>query len=369
MEQQQVNTRRNSPEMQALRREIEEQSYTREGMMIAFPTCFPGVTIPITHDESRITALDMIPNGNIYGGTSGYQTHLFTASFYGIKGAVIDLGVVGDANQCVAVCCGKTNFAAFVNGTKGGRVIVVRNCRIDTDLIQEWSFNRPSFEDLGECVSGEPIVHAVSDPASGIVIGTTTNHVFKLDLNTKKIEVIGESPSGGRIARASNGGFVGRDSSTTLWHYNVSNKSFRRNAIKLPSAGAWNLPLMWARDNHSGVLYTADEEGKLYSFKEEGGFEGPFDKAMLTPVGAMSVTHDGRLFGFCGLELAKFFCFDPSTKKITPMGFAASIIEHRRYGYEFGDAVTGRDGEIIFGENDNGGHLWLYYPKIIAKNV
>jgi len=23
----------------------------------------------------------------------------------------------------------------------------------------------------------------------------------------------------------------------------------------------------------------------------------------------------------------------------------------------FGDAVTGRDGEIVFGENDNGGHV------------
>ena len=28
--------------------------------------------------------------------------------------------------------------------------------------------------------------------------------------------------------------------------------------------------------------------------------------------------------------------------------------------------VTGRDGEIIFGENDDLGHLWLYFPKIEA---
>ena len=37
----------------------------------------------------------------------------------------------------------------------------------------------------------------------------------------------------------------------------------------------------------------------------------------------------------------------------------------RRYGYVFGDAVTGRDGEIIFGENDDFGHVWLYFPKIL----
>lgn len=43
------------------------------------------------------------------------------------------------------------------------------------------------------------------------------------------------------------------------------------------------------------------------------------------------------------------------------------LFERRRYGYVFGDVVTGRDGEIIFGENDNGGHVWLYFPRIMPK--
>ncbi len=361
MEQQQERRRMNTPEMQAYRREVAEASFTKEGMMIAFPTCFPGVTIPIPLDESRITALDMIPSGSIYGGTSGYQTHLFSASFYGIKGAVVDLGVVNDANQCVAVCCGKSNFAAFVNGPGGGRAIVVANSRIANDLIQEWGFSQPSFNDLGECVTGEPVVHAVADPSLDIVIGTTSRHVFKLDLNTKKIEVLGESAAGGKIARASKGGFVGRDSSSSLWHYNPSSNSFRTGAIKLPQ-GKWNHSLSWARDNNSGVLYTADEDGRFFSFDEDNGFSSSMDKAMLAPVGPMAVSGDGRVYGFCGTVMSKLFCLDPKTKKVSPLGSAASIIEHRRYGYEFGDAVTGRDGEIYFGENDNGGHVWLYFP-------
>lgn len=361
MEQQQVRSRMNTPEMQAYRREVAEASFTKEGMMIAFPTCFPGVTIPITHDESRITALDMIPAGIIYGGTSGYQTHLFSASFYGIKGAVVDLGVVKDANQCVSVCCGKSNFAAFVNGPGGGRAIVVMNSRISNDLIQEWGFSQPSFNDLGECVAGEPVVHGVADPSLDIVVGTTSKHVFKLDLNNRKVEILGEAPAGGKIARTSKGGFIGRDSSSSLWHYNPSSSSFKRGAIKLPQ-GKWNHSLSWARDNNSGILYTADEDGRFFSFDEDNGFNGPMDKAMLTPVGPMAVSGDGRVFGFCGTVMSKLFCLDPKAKKVSPLGSAASIIEHRRYGYEFGDAVTGRDGEIYFGENDNGGHLWLYFP-------
>ncbi len=366
MEQQQQRNRMNTPEMRAYRREVEEASFTKEGMMIAFPTCFPGVTTPITHDESRITALDIIPNGTIYGGTSGYQAHLFAANFYGIRGAIFDLGVVNDANECVAVCCGKSNFAAFVNGPKGGRAIISRNSRIDTDLIEEWGFDRPQYEDLGECVAGEPVIHAAGDQESEIIVGTTSKHVFKLDLKSKKIDILGESPSGGQVARTSKGGFIGRDSNSGLWHYNPSSGSFRKGAIKLPQ-GKWNNNLSWARDNHSGMLYTADEDGRFFSYQEDKGFSAPMDKAMLTPVGSMAVSNDGRVFGFCGSVMSKLFCLDPSTGKVSALGSAASIIEHRRYGYEFGAAVTGRDGEIYFGENDNGGHMWMYFPRIMPS--
>jgi hypothetical protein len=78
----------------------------------------------------------------------------------------------------------------------------------------------------------------------------------------------------------------------------------------------------------------------------------------------MAVVPDGRLFGFCGDEMANLFCCDTVSGSVTNLGVAASILEQRRYGYKFGDAVAGPDGEIVFGEDDNSGHLWLYFPKI-----
>jgi hypothetical protein len=78
------------------------------------------------------------------------------------------------------------------------------------------------------------------------------------------------------------------------------------------------------------------------------------------------VTFDGRVFGFCGDELAKMFCYDPGRREVANLGVAMSVIERRRYGYTFGDAVTGREGEIVFGEDDDGGHVWLYFPRIQA---
>ncbi len=105
-------------------------------------------------------------------------------------------------------------------------------------------------------------------------------------------------------------------------------------------------------------------DGQLYSFDSSRGFSEPLGRAPLTPVGPAAVTLDGRIFGFCGSEIAKMFCYNPQTRQVSSLGVAVSVLERRRYGYVFGDAVTGRDGEIIFGENDNGGHLWLYFPRI-----
>jgi hypothetical protein len=82
----------------------------------------------------------------------------------------------------------------------------------------------------------------------------------------------------------------------------------------------------------------------------------------------MAVTPDGRLFGFCGEEISNLFCCDTTSGRVTNLGVAASVFEKRRYGYQFGDAVIGRDGEIVFGEDDNDGHLWLYFPKIYATS-
>ena len=82
----------------------------------------------------------------------------------------------------------------------------------------------------------------------------------------------------------------------------------------------------------------------------------------------MAVTHDGRVFGFCGAEMAKMFCYNPGRGQVTNLGVAVSVLERRRYGYVFGDAVTGRDGQIIFGEDDDLGHLWLYFPRIQARS-
>lgn len=378
MPQEKTKFDQNSEKARAYRREVAESTFVTEGTMVAFPTCFPGMTVPLPLDESHITALASTPEGSIYGGTSGFQTHLFAAEFHRLGGIVFDLGVVASANRCVAVCCGKGappaqgrgyaggghELVAFVNGSGGGRAISCRVQPMRQDLIQEWGFRRPPFEDLGECVKGEPVVHAVA-PSPDVMVGATANHVFTLNVESKKFETVGQAPAGGRLAVSSDGSAIGRDGEAHLWRFDPKTASFRSRAVALP-AGRWSADLTWAREPRNGVLYTVDGDGQIFSFTAGEGFSGPLARTPLTPVGPMAVTVDGRMFGFCGEGIAKMFCFDLKSHAIADLGVAVSVIQQRRYGYVFGDAVIGRDSEVVFGEDDNGGHVWLYYPRLLS---
>ncbi len=338
--------------------------------MVAFPTGFPGATVPILADESHITALDTTLQGFVYGGTSGKRSHIFVGMFHGVTGMIFDMKAVEGATHCPAVCCGKTKFLACVNGPSGGGRLLTSGLQPwPYDLIQEWGFERPAFDDLGECVAGEPIVHAVADASKDHVVGVTTHHLFSVDFGAPKIQVVAEVPGSGRLAVGSKGSILGPDGAGHLWRFDPQTRNLERAAFKLPD-GRWDkAPGVWARSGQTGLLYTADDDGQLFSFDEKRGFSPSLGKTLLAPVYCMAVTFDGRVFGSCGSGIAKMFCYDPGRREITNLGVAVSLFERRRYGYAFGDAVTGRDGEIVFGEDDDGGHLWLYFPRIQAAKV
>jgi hypothetical protein len=354
----------NSPEIKAYLNDLAHQ-FVREGTMVAFPTCLPGMTTPIPLDESRITALDINADGHIYGGTSGRQAHIFGAAFHHLTGIVLDAGTVPGCTSTAAICCGTSRVIAFVNGPQSGRAVALPYIRLAEDWIQEWGLRPPVLQALGECVPGEPVVHAIAVRSRNTIVGVTTNHLFTMDVETGQIKVVGEAPGRGQLAMGRAAVF-GQDDATRLWRFDVASARIHRADIHLPD-GDWSQPLRWARDRNSGQLFTADGAGELFSF-DENKFRS-LGRAHLSPVGPIAVTPDGRLFGFCGSEMANLFCCDTASGTVTNLGVAASVLEKRRYGYQFGDAVTGRDGELVFGEDDNDGHLWLYFPKITRAHT
>jgi hypothetical protein len=354
------------PGAQKLAESIVHGAVVTEGTMVAFPTCFPAVTIPVVADESRITALDITASGIVYAGTSGKASHLLVFMYHGITGVVFDMGVVEGADQCAAFCCGEKNYAAAVNGPAGGRLAVRHLQPLPFDLIQEWHMTRSPYKFVAP-VPGERILHAVTDARRKEVVGVTDKHLFTFDFETRKVAVVGEVPGAARLARGPDGAIFGRDGDDTLWRFDPRTRKLKRNAVRLPKGDWSGATLMWARDDTNGLLYLADTRGTLFSLDKKARFSRALAKLPLTPIGAMAVTRDGRLFANAGDGIARMSCYDPATRKARDLGVAVSIMERRRYGYCFGDAVVGRDGELVFGENDDLGHLWLYFPSILAR--
>jgi hypothetical protein len=344
--------------------EIVHGTFLMEGTMVAFPLCFPGTTIPIPPDESHITALTLGPDALVYGCTGGHQAHLIVGMFHGLTGMVYDLGAPTGATEGVAVGCSDKHVIAAFNGPRGGSLVRREVHGLPFDLIQEWGFSRPPLDELGGIADGERIIDGIMlDNDTFIVSGEL--HLAAVNVCSGAIAIICELSQPTRLARMANDCIVGI-AGNTLWRYTVAS-GYEPHAITLP-AGAWNgLSWRWAQDPSSSLLYLADDTGRLYSYNSTTGFSACLGQIPLTPVGPMAVTFDGRMFGSCGSELANLFCYDPTAGSLRNLGVAASVIERRRYGYAFGAAIVGRDGEIVFGEDDNLGHLWLYFPRIMKR--
>ncbi len=341
--------------------EIVHGTFLMEGTMVAFPTCFPGTTTAIPADESLFTALALGPDALVYGCTSGRQAHLVVGMFHGLTGIIYDLGTPAGMTEGIAVGCSDKFVVAAFNGPSGGCLVRREVHYLPFDLLQEWGFSRPDLDILPAVAGGEAITDAVMLDNNTFIVATR-GHLAAVALASGEATILAELSQPTRLARAADGSILGIGGQG-MWRYSPA-KGFEPAALALPT-GAWD-SYAWqrAQDPSTGLLYLTDSAGRLYSYDPTAGFSPLLATTPLTPIGTMAVTFDGRLFGACGEGIANLFCYDPADKTMRNLGVAASVIERRRYGYTFGAAIVGRDGEIVFGENDNLGHIWLYFPRL-----
>ncbi|NLV74760.1 MAG: hypothetical protein GXY52_08780 [Chloroflexi bacterium] len=340
--------------------EIVHGTFLMEGTMVAFPTCFPGVTTALPPDESLITALALGNDAIVYGVTSGHRAHLLAGMFHGLTGIIYDLGAPEGMTEGVAVGCTSKQVIAAFNGPSGG-CLVRRNLQgLPFDLLQEWGFERLALDILEPAAGGAAIVDGVlADDATFVV--ATAEKLAAVDVAAGTSRLVADLEQPTRLALAGDGAVLG-SSGKALWRYHPQT-GFEADAVVLPD-GNWE-ELVWQRSlpDAQGGNYLADGNGGLYRLSGSKLSER-LGQIPLTPVGAMATTYDGRLYGTCGEGIANLFVYQPADGTLRNLGVAASVIERRRYGYTFSCAVTGRDGEIVFGENDNAGHMWLYFPRI-----
>jgi len=336
-------------------------AFVREGLMVAMPLGFPGATTMIPADESRITALAINRDDHfetVWGGTSGRKAHLFFAWLRGVTGIIVDLGGDGESTETAGVVCTDYKVVAALNGPSGGRLMVRHYHEISYDCIQEWFVDVKPFERAAD-LPGERITGIERD-ARGRGVVVLTSRGLASWVPGKPVKC---GPDAELTAMARDGAGkllgVGRDGAISEIVESAKGMRIRKAG---EAKGDFRKPV-WSGAFPGKPLYLADARGTLF---EVTGRKPPrkVGCAFLAPVSCMAVIRDGRLFGFCGEEISHMFEYDPATKKVRDIGVALSLLNRRRYGYEFGCATATRDGHIFFGENDRGGHLWLFFPRL-----
>ena len=342
--------------------EMHHGAFIREGLMVAMPLGFPGTTTPVDPDDSFITALTVRrddPYETIYGGTSGRRGHLFFGWLRGVTGVIVDLGCDGSSTETAGIACTRETVVAAVNGHDGGRLLRRHHQPISYDCIQEWTMDMKPFT-LGAGLPGTRILDIQPDPAAGGgVIGTSTAGVFTWDGKCKTVRTYPEIPVT-RIAGTASGDVFGIDAGgRALLIEKVKGRIRARSLATLE--GSFR-EATWSASNPAGAAYLASDDGTLFLVSRTGRARR-IGRTHLKPVTCMTALPDGRLFGFCGNGISNMFVYEPREGKTRDLGVALSVLNRRRYGYVFSRAVTNRDGHVLFGERDRGGHLWIYFPS------
>jgi len=353
---------RDDPNWDAYHREIRLGSFVHEGYFVAFPMCFPGVTLPIPRDESRVVALTTDAEGMVYGATTGRANHVFFARFPATSGIVLDLKWPDPAARCPAVCCGPKHALFAANPAGGGGRLLRRTLQgRPTDLLHEWSFANHPFDAVGGADFDAPALDLVSTLDRRFAVGATPGEVFAYDFEAQRLAERTSLPVAGRLCPAGDA-VLGFDGDGAVWRFRPATGALERGVARVPGGLGAPDGARWAADRAGRYIYLLTGDGRL--FRWENGALAERARFALAPATAAAVTHDGRLFAFAGEGIAHFHIYEPRSNTLRELGAAVSVFERRRYGYAFAAAAPGAGGEIFFGEDDDLGHLWLYFPTI-----
>jgi hypothetical protein len=353
------------------------REFTREGLMVAMPLCFPGQSVPPPAGETAAKVMAL--NGGtdtLYLGTEGEKAHLLAAMIHQDTGVVHDLGGVPDATSVdgLSVLGDQVRFLA-----SGPQEAAIWSCPpyYGSFYIQEWGFARHPFTRVGTVLKDQGVAHAVPSQDGESFLGVTaqSGEVFQVVLETGKVTMLGQLDTRGKFSRQvildQTGRLWGTFGNAQLWVLDPAKGAVEKLPMRIPCAAGREQHTQvsaWALDPVSGILYGGTRpDGFLFKLDPLGGqlisLGKPCRQDLIT---CLAVGNDGRLFGMAGTgdDIGHSFCYDPATGSLSDQGIPVSTLTQRQYGYFYGCAVTGVDGEIYFGQHERVNYLWIYFPAV-----
>jgi len=373
----------------------------------------------IPADESAITSLVESPDGDIFGCTTGYVSHLFVYSYRPgkvkkLSNWVRHLGKIpGHESIHHSLVCDDDGIIYFGTGLneltqhdisfpqmgnagimkslwadieeryadyEGGRLF-----RFDYETEKrEWigPQDKCSAEDLGIAVANEGIYALTINKKRKEIYGITypRGHFFVYQIEKKKFidkgsvykQLVYPGPNNRTLRGITaalvcdgNGFVYGSADTGRLFRYNPDSEELEILDIKIPAV-YYSVTEAFAKDEN-GLIYGGTNEGYLFRFDAE--------KMKLTNLGkpfvqmrirALTVGKNGCIYGIGGErpKHCRMFRFDPEEGNYDDLGILKAIREpfYNWVGLQFDSMVTGRDGVIYVGESERRSHLFLYFP-------
>ncbi len=350
-----------------------DQRFVTEGRFYAMPLVIDGESFPISRDESYLNAFTEAPSGNkFFGTTGGSKCHVFGGSIKGSCAGIFDFGVIEDAIDIPVIIYYDKVFARskyfvdqiiFVANNKDGASIYIHQVYLTTDIIQEPSYVRFLFSETAklekvrveDALISKDKEHLICLSDKGIIDVTIKSgenrYLQKIELGKAAIK---------KFAKINDSVAYFIDEKGMFFKLDLKNMSVYKTDVTVDvDDNSWGFCIVNKR-----ILF-ANSSGDFFTLNPAKNFLKKIGKAILPKIQCMAVLPDQRVYGVCGSEIGVFFRLDIKSGKSESLGAIATAMGSKRYGFEFSKMTTGKDGEIYLCENDRGGHLWIYSPKII----
>ena len=373
----------------------------------------------IPADESAITSLVETPDGDIFGGTTGYVSHLFVYSYRPgrvkkLSNWVRHLGKIpGHESIHHSLVCDDDGIIYFGTGLneltqhpisfpQPGNAGIMKSLWADIEgryadyeggrlfrfdyaaEKREWigPHDECGAEDLGIPVPHDGIYALTINKKRKEIYGITypRGHFFVYQIEKKKFidkgsvykQLVYPGPNN-RTLRGITATLVCDDKSFVygsgdagrLFRYDPESGQIEVTDIKIPAV-YYSVTEAFAKDEN-GLIYGGTNEGYLFRFDPE--------KLKLTNLGkpfvqmrirALTVGKNGCIYGIGGErpKHCRMFRFDPKESHYDDLGILKAIREpyYNWTGLQFDSMVTGKDGIIYVGESERRSHLFIYYP-------
>ena len=323
------------------------------GVGLAWP---PPALLPLA--DAAVTALGVSPQGEVWAATSGSRSHLV---WMPRPLQVTDAGAIpGCCRVAPDLVFGPDGTLYGASRDKGGELF---SCDATAGVFFKYIDAPGDIRMLGPVFKDEGAA-CLAISADGAVLAGIGDHsgrpfLYRIDSGERKvIDLPGDGGGLSPLITAAPGsGFYGTRPSGEIVRLSCEGELYEVGS--LPCAAA-SLSLTRAGRIAAG---TADG-GLIFLDSASGEIDDCGRPGRMPRLASIVEAHDGRLFGIAGEEddLSHLVCYDPQEHRWEDLELLACQGDFPWTAYRIGPLAVGARGEIIAGEDDRFGHLFLYHP-------